>query len=125
MARRVVAKDQSDPTEIEVARDYMRAAKESLEKEQQDLQEIFYAYASWANTQSGARVMKHLRDECQGLSYMPGRDGMLTAFHEGRRSLLLDMEANIANGQRLVALGENADAFTQTQAEFIEEISTI
>lgn len=122
MARRVVVGPEVEQTQIEAARDYIREAKSTLEQEKQELREVFYAYASWANTVSGARVLKHLKAETADLSYRPGRDGAETAFYEGRRSLVLDILANISSGQRLVVLGDGADAMTQNQADIEEDI---
>lgn len=101
----------------ELQKEFARQILEKRKQEEQKQRELFLAYASWANSISGSRVIAHLREEVSALSYAPGRDAMETAFREGRRSIVLDILANVDNGQKLA---ENADlerSDLQTAAE--------
>lgn len=79
--------------------------------------EVLMAYAAMPNTYSGSIILKDLRASLGGASYLPGEDALTMAYREGRRSVLLSIEALIAEGQ---ARTENLGATRpdlQAQAE--------
>lgn len=98
-------------------KEFARQLLERRKNEQQKQRELFSAYASWANSVSGSLVLAHLREEISALSYAPGRDAMETAFREGRRSIVLDILSNVANGQQVAETGDLERSDLQTSAE--------
>jgi len=65
-----------------------------------DLREVLEAYANWSMSPSGSIVLKDLRKKLDVPSYLVGIDALEMAHREGRRSILLDIQAAIALGHQ-------------------------
>lgn len=103
--------------DVDLDREFAEKILEGRKADQQKQRELFTSYASWGESVSGARILAHLRRETASISYRPGRDGMETAFHEGRRSIVLDILANIEEGRHLSVAGDPDRSDLQQQAD--------